>query len=160
VSEALYFLESDNKLYLRAQGHITAALCADLRQLVFSRFEAAPDIEEMWIDLSACEYMDSTFMGLLVAFNKRLAKIQGHRLALVQPTALARELLEGLGISALVDLVDAPVAFPQGMKNIVKSTNSDAELLLSTHENLMELSEANRKKFSGLQSVLKKQLNT
>jgi len=160
VPEALYFLETDNKLYLQAQGHITAALCADLRGLVFSRLETTPDIEAMWIDLSACEYMDSTFMGLLVAFNKRLTKNKGRKLALVQPTAMARDLLEGLGISSLVEIVDAPVVFPQGMKNIVKTTNSGAELLLSTHENLMELSEANRKKFSGLQSILKKQLDS
>jgi len=159
VSEALYFLEADNKLYLQAQGHITAALCADLRGLVFARFEQTPGVEAMWIDLSACEYMDSTFMGLLVAFNKRLARARGKKLTLVQPSAVARDLLEGLGISSLVEIIDEPVAFPPGMKNIVKTTASSAELLLSSHENLMELSEENRKKFSGLHGVLKKQLD-
>jgi len=82
VAEALFYKEDRNTLYLRAQGHITASLCADLRGMVFSRFEKTPQVENMYVDLSACDYMDSTFMGLLVGFNKRLVKAAGKNFQL------------------------------------------------------------------------------
>ena len=157
VAEALLFKEDRNTLYLRAQGHITASLCADLRTLVFSRLETTPRIESMYVDLSACDYMDSTFMGLLVGFNKRLVKAAGKKLAIVKPSVTALELLEGLGITTLVDVVDDTVDFPPEMKNILKTQDTGPDLLLRTHENLMELSEENRKKFSILHSLLKNQ---
>jgi anti-anti-sigma factor len=157
VAEALWYKEDRNTLYLRAQGHITASLCADLRGIVFSRFETAPQVENMYVDLSACDYMDSTFMGLLVGFNKRLIKASGKKLSIVKPSVTALELLEGLGITTLVDLVDETVAFPSNMQNILKTQDTGPDLLLRTHENLMELSEENRKKFSILHSLLKNQ---
>jgi len=157
VPEALLYKEKDNTLYLRAEGHVTAALCADLRFIVFSRFDAAPTVSAMYVDLSACTYMDSTFMGLLVGFNKRLARTGAGKLKIVRPTTPARELLSGLGLLSLIEIVEEKVAFPADMDNVLKTQATGADLLLKAHENLMELSDENVKRFSTLHAVLKKQ---
>ncbi|HCM28373.1 MAG: hypothetical protein A2Z99_09395 [Treponema sp. GWB1_62_6] len=156
MGEALYYKEDGGKLYLKAQGHISAALCADLRSLVFERFDKVPAVTAMFVDLSLCDYMDSTFMGLLVGFNKRLARCGGKRLAIVAPTATAAELLSGLGLTSLVEIVKEE-NFPEDMENIVKTRTASSDLLMKAHENLMELSEANKKRFATLHSVLKGQ---
>lgn len=155
MGEALYYKEIDNTLYIRAEGHVTAALCADLRERVFTRFEAAPAVQATLVDLSACDYMDSTFMGLLVGFNKRLARTASKRLVVVKPTHTARELLSGLGLSSLIDIVDTDLPFPEEMESVFKTKTASADLLLKAHENLMELSEENRKKFATLHAALK-----
>ncbi|MFQ3547849.1 MAG: STAS domain-containing protein [Termitinemataceae bacterium] len=157
MPEALYYQEENNCLYLKGEGHITAILCADLREVVFARLENPPAITEFYIDLSACDYMDSTFMGLLVGFNKRLVRSTGKRIKIVQPSAKVVELLEGLGVISLIDLVQEPVPFPETMININQTKQAGVDLLLHTHENLMEISEENKKKFSALHSVLKSQ---
>ena len=156
VGEALNYIEDDGKLYLKAQGHISAALCADLRSLVFDRFDQPAPVTAMYVDLSLCDYMDSTFMGLLVGFNKRLLRSGGKRLFIVAPSQPAADLLSGLGLSSLVEILDKK-SFPEGMKNIIKTRNANSDLLLKAHENLMELSEENRKRFSTLHAVLKSQ---
>jgi anti-anti-sigma factor len=156
VAEALFFGERANTLYLRAQGHITAALCADLKETAYARLDAEPAMQAMYIDLAGCDYMDSTFMGLMVGFNKRLMKRSGTRLNLVKPTASARELLSGLGLSSLVNILEEEVDFPKDLSDIVKTKSAGVDLLLGTHENLMELSEGNRKKFAPLHAALKK----
>ena len=156
VGEALNYKENDGKLYLKAQGHISAALCADLRSLVFDRFDRAPPVSAMYVDLSLCDYMDSTFMGLLVGFNKRILRSSGKRLSIVAPSKPAADLLSGLGLSSLVEILERE-SFPEGMENIIKTRNANSDLLLKAHENLMELSEENRKKFSTLHAVLKGQ---
>lgn len=156
MPETLYFKEMDDAVYVRAAGHMTAALCADLRSLVFDRMDAEPPVKAVYVDLSACDYMDSTFMGLLVGFNKRLAKY-GKKLSVVKPTAPAEDLLRGLGLANLVDVVRDDVPFPSSMVDVVKTKSAGRDLLLKAHENLMEISEENRKKFSTLHSVLKNQ---
>ncbi len=160
MGEALFYKEKDNVLYLRAEGHVTAALCADLRERVFARFEESPAVRAVLIDLSSCDYMDSTFMGLIVGFNKRLARSSSVRLSIVSPTETARELLSGLGLAALVDIVETAEPFPDGMENVVKTKSANADLLLKAHENLMELSEENRQKFALLHAALKKNSET
>ena len=160
MPETLRYKELDNVLYIQAEGHVTASLCADLRTMVFTRFDGLPTVVAVNVDLSACSYMDSTFMGLLVGFNKRLAKIGAGRLRIIQPTTQARELIEGLGLLPLVEIVDEQVSYPDNMDNIIKTTSTGADLLLKAHENLMELSEENKRRFATLHSVLKSQVGT
>jgi anti-anti-sigma factor len=157
VPEALRYKEKDDVLYIRAEGHVTAALCADLRFMIFERFDAEPKVKGMYVDLSECTYMDSTFMGLLVGFHKRLARVKAGKLRIVNPTKTARDLLSGLGLLPLIDIVEEAVPFPADMVDVLKTRTAGADLLLKAHENLMELSEDNVKRFSTLHSVLKKQ---
>lgn len=157
VPEALYYKEENQCLYLKGEGHITAILCADLRELVFKRFEEENPIEAFYVDLSSCDYMDSTFMGLLVGFNKRMQKLMKKRITIVRPSPTAKDLLDGLGLTSLVAISDEMVPFPANMENINQTMNASVDLLLHSHENLMELSEENKKKFSALHSVLKSQ---
>ncbi len=157
MPEALQYKEKDDVLYVRAEGHVTAALCADLRFLIFARFDAAPPVKTMYVDLSACTYMDSTFMGLLVGFNKRLLKLGSGKLNVVRPTSPAKELLSGLGLLPLIEILEEKVAFPEDMEDVLKTRSTGVDLLLKAHENLMELSDDNVKRFSTLHSVLKSQ---
>lgn len=159
MQEALFYKEENNCLYLKGEGHITAMLCGDLRELIFNRFEQGSPIEAFYVDLSSCDYMDSTFMGLLVGFNKRMLKLMKKRITIVSPSPTAKELLEGLGLTALVNVVNEPVSFPQDMENINQTRGTSIDVLLRSHENLMELSEENKKKFEALHSVLKSQKN-
>lgn len=157
MPEALQYKEKDDALYVRAAGHVTAALCADLRFIAFARFDETPPVKAMYVDLSACSYMDSTFMGLLVGFNKRLAKTGAPKLKVVRPASAAKELLSGLGLLPLIEILDEEVPFPAEMEDVVKTRSTGADLLLKAHENLMELSDENVKRFSTLHSVLKNQ---
>jgi len=154
VGEALYYKEKEKVLYLRAHGHVTAALCADLRARAFDRFQGEPPVQGMYVDLSECEYMDSTFMGLLVGFNKRLLKSAGKRIVLVRPSESCVGLLTGLGIASLITMTNDEVPFPEDLENVVRTQATSAELLLKAHENLMELSDENRQRFSTLHKVL------
>lgn len=157
MAEALYYREKDKRIYIQARGHITAQICADLREQVFSRFDEPVPVLAIYVDLSSCDYMDSTFMGLLAGFNKRLVRMQNKRISIVKASVSAKKLLDGLGLSPLLEFVDTNLEFPGNMIQISGTHKANAELLLKAHENLMELSEDNKKKFSGLHDVLKKQ---
>ncbi len=157
MEEALFIKEAANVIYIRAHGHVTAALCSDLKGRIFERMEAKPPVENVYVDLSLCDYMDSTFLGLLVGINKRFLRFSERPLCVVRPSPPCTELLKTIGILRLLRVLEEPVAFPEGMESVVATEKATAEFLLDVHENLMDLSDENKRKFSTLYSVLKSQ---
>lgn len=159
VEEALYLAEENNKLYIRATGHVTAQLCAELKARVFDRLDLKPPVDAVYVDLSQCEYMDSTFMGLLVGFNKRFLRLSERPISVLRANDVCKKLLSTIGVARLVDMSDDAIAFPAEQERIGALRQADAALLLDAHDNLIELSDENERKFSALRSVLSDQID-
>jgi len=155
VEEALFVKETNNRIYIRAQGHVTANSCPELKARVFDRLEAKPAVEDVYMDLSACEYMDSTFMGLIVGFNKRFLRFSERPIHLSGLTETCMKLLKTIGVARLVDISDEVPHFPEPLERLGSGKKAGAGLVLKAHEELMELSEENERRFSALRSVLK-----
>ena len=160
VAEALFYQENDDGLFIRALGHITAAVSTDLWEVILERLSQTPVPQLLAVDLSACEYMDSTFMGLLVGFHKRYRQLTGRSLTILRPTQECTKLLTSLGILRILTLVSGPQPpSPSTWTGLRASQAPSTEVLLNAHRNLSELSPENKKKFSALQNVLEQQLN-
>ena len=154
MEEALFLKETNNRVYIKAQGHVTANACPELKTRVFDRLEAKPAVDEVDIDLTECEYMDSTFMGLIVGFNKRFLRFSSHPVRLYGTNETCFKLLKTIGVSRLVEFVDEPIRFPEPLERLGSGRKAGASLVLKAHEELMELSEENERKFSALRSIL------
>lgn len=159
MAEALFYQENEFGLFIQAQGHITAAVSTDLREVILERLALAPAPAMVAVDLSKCEYMDSTFMGLLVGFHKRYKVLTGRGLTILRPTPECIKLLTGLGILKLMTLITGPEPVsPEVWKSLRASHSPNTEILLNAHQDLSELSPENQRKFSALQNVLEQQL--
>ena len=159
VAEAIYYQENDSGLFLRAEGHVTAAVSTDLRELFLNRLTKAPAPPILAVDLSECNYMDSTFMGLLVGFHKRFKTLTGRSLTILRPTTECIKLLNGLGILKLMTLVTGPTPpSPDTWNGLHAHQSLSPEVVLHAHKNLSELSPENKKLFSTLQNVLEQQI--
>jgi anti-anti-sigma factor len=155
VQEAVYFKEEAGTVYVRAEGHVTAALCPGLKSRVFARLDSAPPVERVRVDLSACEYMDSTFLGLIVGMHKRFAPLGKGRIALLGANDACIGLLRTIGVLGLVELSGEEPMLPEGMERVAEGTRASAQFILDAHEELSGLSEENRARFAGLTAVLK-----
>lgn len=159
MAEAIFYQEDDSGLFIKAEGHITAAVSVDLRELILGRLARGPVPPLLGVDLSKCDYMDSTFMGLIVGFHKRYKSLSGKSLSILRPTEECIKLLSGLGILKLLTVVTGPVpASPPTWQGLRASRNPSPEILLNAHRNLSELSPENAKLFSTLQGVLEQQV--
>jgi anti-anti-sigma factor len=158
MQHGIYYIERDNIIYIRAVGHVTAPICFGLRQRVFTRFDSEQGIRLVYVDLSECEYMDSTFMGLLIGFNKKLNATEHKNVCIVRPSAESLSHLEELGLDKVLDYSDEQVNFPKEMELISQKEKISAEFILKAHENLIEISEDNRKRFKIVQELLSKQI--
>ncbi|MDX9957258.1 MAG: STAS domain-containing protein [Clostridia bacterium] len=159
VEEALLMRESGNIVYIRAIGHITANTCAELKTRVFGRLEAKPPVDAVYVDLEHCDYMDSTFMGLLVGFNKRFLRFAEKPITILKANDTCLKLLKTIGVSRLVSLSDENIKFPEPLENLNAVRKAEASMLLRAHEDLMELSEENARRFAALRSVLKQSVD-
>ena len=113
------------------------------------------------IDLSACNGMDSTFMGTLVAFHHRFTDA-GGKLVVCNPTEGNRKLLEMLGVSAVLPVVSSGIVEALEFY-LLESTGHVAPVLRArmmkeAHEHLVSLSESNRAKFSAFLGALEADL--
>ncbi|MDA8424668.1 MAG: STAS domain-containing protein [Treponema sp.] len=155
MEEAAYFKEDGDTVYIRAEGHVTAAVCPGLKSRLFARLDAQPRAQAVVFDLAPCEYMDSTFLGLIVGAQKRFAASGGDKILVLHANDACRGLLRTIGVLGLVALSDENVAFPEDLERIGAGTRASAQLILDAHEELSGLSEENRRRFAGLTSILR-----
>lgn len=122
-------------------------------------------VRELTIDLGACEYLDSTFLGTLYEIvtrgSERLAKPDAVRLQRV-PTSI-RALFEELSMDAVLNhatLVSEPL--PEKMETLTRSSTDVAvqgERMLKAHEVLASLSDENREQFQDVVESLRSDLD-
>ena len=157
-ADALLIGADARGVFLEARGHIRAAQCYPLRDTVLSRLETAAAPPAVFIDLSACTYMDSTFIGLLVAIDRKLRKGSGGRLHVMDPSTECLELFRQLGLQDFL-LVEAGGISAPNMRSVeAPRGRPGADFVLRAHEALMESSDVARRKFSVLRDVLERKL--
>ena len=145
--------------FLAARGAVRAMLCYPLRESLLARLEESADVPAVFVDLSQCHYMDSTFIGLLVAIDRRLRSGTGGRLHLHQPSPTCRELLRQMGLLDLLVVEEGPLPSPPPLEELDRPGGRPAtEFVLKTHEELMETSEEARRKFALLHDELQRKL--
>ena len=110
-----------------------------------------------YVDLSGCQGMDSTFMGLLVGQAQAFGEA-GGRLAVVKPNDLCLRLLRQLGVDEVVTVVpDAEVPSAEYV-DIAGDSPVDikarTDLVRQAHLHLASLNDENRAKFSAFLRAL------
>lgn len=155
MDEALYWGAVGDRIYIKGTGHVTAAYCPELKARCFARFEENPPVSAVFVDLSECDYMDSTFLGLIVGLAKRLKASSGAKIVLGGSSEACVGLLRTIGVLKLVELLPRLPDWPEALERVGRGVTATAQFLLDTHEELSSLSAENRAKFSALTSMLR-----
>ncbi len=85
--------------YVAVQGLATALQCTALRQFVLAALgDGATCVQ---VDLSRCEYGDSTFVGTLLQFRQACESLGPDALVLLSPTSELHSALSTMGLCRL-----------------------------------------------------------
>ena len=87
------------KVHLRA----TIQQAASLKQSI--EYDMNQNIKDFIIDLSECEFFDSTFIGVMVVTLKRLQRINGN-LKIIKAKNVFQSMLDEIGGSKIFDMYD------------------------------------------------------
>ena len=117
------------------------------------------------MDLAQCQLMDSTFLGVLAgaAVKFRQSASAPVHIELSNANPRISGLIDSLGVKNLFVEINGPLALPaEGRERPVPIHNATKiqlkETSLTAHEQLMEISEANKEKFGELTRTLKDDL--
>jgi anti-anti-sigma factor len=93
------FHQHEQTLTFRVEGRATMPHSVPLRSQVDRSM--ALGVTRILIDLRDCVYMDSTFLGTLLALSKILARKASGQFLLISPSQGCRQLFQQMGLSAL-----------------------------------------------------------
>ena len=88
---------------IKVKIRATIQQAASLKQSI--EYEMNQNIKDFIIDLSECEFFDSTFIGVMVVTLKRLQRINGN-LKIIKAKNVFQSMLDEIGGSKLFDMYD------------------------------------------------------
>jgi sigma-B regulation protein RsbU (phosphoserine phosphatase) len=139
----------DQTCVLQLSGVMSWQLAPTFREMLhLAKNRAAPPFH---LDLTRCESMDSTMLGLLL--------LHASELILHQPGARVIDQLHEMGVLHLLTISHETCPQPQVVMDITpkKSQMACSDLILCAHEALMDASASNRKKFKDVVETLRDQ---
>src|SRR5262245_27579103 len=122
------------------------------------------------LDLTQCQLMDSTFLGLMAGLGLKFSKepnSSGHaRIELLNPSPRVADLFDNLGIIHLFSVVSSPTANPASPATLspvetsatVPDRVETTRVCLEAHKLLMDLNSANVAKFKDVTKFLEEDL--
>ena len=135
-------------MVIRPAGPCTVLLCDRLRSYLENLGET--EISDLYVDLSAVDWLDSTFAGFLVSLavgrNCQL-KCPVH---LLKPCAGALEALERMHLLRVFNVADQLTEEPAEWTELPEKPASEervADLVIQAHENLIEADPRNAPAF-------------
>ncbi len=148
-----------------ATGEMRANDCLAMNEFLLPYLDNVYERKKIFIDLSRCEYMDSTFIGVIVALTKKCKANLCDSIRIVNPSEMAILCMRKLaGINEIMviqnpELEDIPV-FRLASDPASFSSRKNVELMFDAHQALSQLSEENRNQFHDLLGELKRVLNS
>lgn len=158
VEERIYFGAAGNDLIIVPIGHITAALCPELKAKIQGKLDPDSRIGSLRFDLSACDYMDSTFLGLIVYFAKAARSLGLGAPLMHRANAQCKSLFRTMGMMTMLRFSDeACPSLPEG-EELVGNEAMSAGFLLDVHKELSLLSAENEERFRLFTGLLSESL--
>ena len=149
--------QSSGNYKINVSGRASFECSPPLRSLAKSLDDDKPS--SISIYLTNCESMDSTFMGVLAMIG---LKAMNHKILIeiINADDFNFELLEGLGITKLFKF-KTDKKTPNANFSPAEQLNNDDKnnTVLEAHETLMEVDEANVKKFEKVVELVRKDLD-
>ena len=147
-SEDLKITELDGAYLVEVSGRANFDYAVPLRELSGKLTESV----KLQIDLSNCEAMDSTFMGVLTMLALKLRK-SGAKIMLINASEQLNKLLRDLGVAKLFNFVSGDETVKNnGVKTEVQlsgkaSLLTTAQTVVDAHKTLVEADSSNAEKF-------------
>lgn len=145
-------------VYVRVTGLATMHNCGSLSGLCHNMLDGA--CQEVVFDLAQCTGMDSTFMGVMAGLAQ--CRPEGPcPVVVANADDHLRKLMDGLGLSYIVDVRDDPVQAPrvetQELHDDWANEHDKIEFIKEAHEHLVAIDKRNHERFGPLLDAFTKQ---
>ena len=156
----LYVADLEERAVVRITGRANCLSSVPFKRVINSLIERGRRV--FTLDLSDCQLMDSTFLGVLVGLNRTLGQAgPDGGFSLYKPTESVRVLLDNLGILELFSTAES-LGQAEAAEPVEAGEASDKTELthtsLEAHRNLMDANPENEAKFKEVTCFLEEDL--
>ena len=157
--------------YLRVLGRATFTVGPILKQFGTAAIEDG--CTRIVLDVSACEGMDSTFMGVLAGMATRLARQTGGKMLMLNVSDKLFEILSTLGLDQLMEcrrlgaapepLVEPLLLTARALSPIAAAAadlQTTRHVMLEAHTTLAAISAENKLRFNDVLTYLRENVKT
>lgn len=168
-ASSIFFVREPKFLFLQCRGKGNFLNSVPLRALADEDIAGGQRL--IAVDLSTCTGMDSTFMGTLAGIARRLMALGGV-VQIAEPSEYNRELLETLGLDALLE-IQPTVALWRGRLDDLRLAAQEVDMdglpipaapkpehILEAHVELSDISAENAEKFKHVVEEFAKQTSS
>jgi anti-anti-sigma factor len=153
------YADNDHVHVLRYVGDIRHPLAPSISRFVdtlLERFEG----EDVVVDLSEVEAIDSTNLGEIARIAVLLAEKNGKRAAIVSPRREISQVLHSMALDEVFDMLteSTPALGGEPIPTVAASRELSLQTILAAHRRLMQMNDENRKKFAQLVELLEQEL--
>lgn len=160
VEESLWIGLSGTTLVVAPEGHMTAALCPVLTRRLGTFLGPDSRVAALRLDFSRCQYMDSTFLGLIVSIAKKAQALGLGKPIVHRADAQCMSLFRTMGMVKLLQFEESPCPRPETMEALGERNALRASFILDAHQELMSLSPENEERFRALAGALEEALQS
>lgn len=145
----------DETVCIKLEGRANFATSIDFKRLINETHEDGA--KRFVINLSSCQIMDSTFLGMLAGVGRRISSEDlpsaERPIELLNPTERVSDLIDNLGVSDLFHIVHCEEARPTEYNESYESGEETSKLdmsrnCLEAHQILMDHNPDNVAKFT------------
>ncbi len=155
---SIYF--TSDGILVKVIGKGVVEYCRDLKEdleKLISEYEKL----NLYFDLSETTHLDSTFIGLMVVFDKKISNSNKGNLFILNPQTKIIEILSSMDLIDILKITNVDVHIIGKYKDVqanIKKDIVELKLLIETHNHLIQTGERNKEIFSSLEKVLKEEL--
>jgi len=157
----LKFGSSDEGFVARILGRGTMNESPGFQSFITAVLDCEPDASVV-LDLEDCEYLDSTFLGCLVALHKKFSREQPPRFVVNAGRETRRRLLSPTRVDKVLELTDTDLPLPDRWVDIPDKSLDRREFglhLKECHELLAELGGPQSEAFGRVVEELQRDLD-
>ncbi len=145
-------------LVVKVVGGGTIANSLSLRQFLATAFDSG--VRSTIFDLSECDYVDSTFMGVLVWAARLAARYPGGAGRIVGAHAQVRDTLQAMRLELVLDISEAPAEGHPRLRSLPTVEGvPQPGLIYEAHQELARITPENRRRFARLLEILEAELD-
>ena len=155
------YTKYNNIYFIKLIGNITYPISNDLNKFL-DRIFMSKDFENIVVDLTQTEQIDSTNIGLLAKIAKFMFDNFNKKTTLISTNKNITQLLVNMGFNKIFIIIDKPCDLDDNLEKIPHIQENEKEMartMIEAHSNLMQLNEKNRELFQDIVDCLKREVN-
>lgn len=158
IESNFYYSKNNGIYYIKLIGSITYTKSAGFDKFLELIFND-DDLNDIVLDLTETNYMDSTNLGLICKIANFIYKKFNRKVVMISTNDNLNELLRSVGFHMVFNFVDSYENIDiemQKIENLETNKNEIAKMILEAHKTLLESNDENYLKFKNVVDLLQK----